>query len=164
MYSPLWLQYQITRNSLQTNYIVSHFQRNVTRSCQYCQNSDELISHIFWSCIKITDFLQQVISYLESIILSHALFLKVFKSWVYPSKKKVWCASKIFLKIENMGPKECKNVKILKKNPWHQLSSWGSLSWSQSIKINCNFGVLLIKLTNFRCLLCLNGGSNRPEH
>ena len=98
------------------------------------------------------------------IILSHALFLKVFKSWVYPSKKKVWCASKIFLKIENMGPKECKNVKILEKNPWHQLSSWGSLSWSQSIKINCNFGVLLIKLTNFRCLLCLNGGSNRPEH
>ena len=97
-------------------------------------------------------------------ILSHALFLKVFKSWVYPSKKKVWCASKIFLKIENMGPKECKNVKILEKNPWHQLSSWGSLSWSQSIKINCNFGVLLIKLTNFRCLLCLNGGSNRPEH
>ena len=63
----LWLQYQIIRNSLQTNYIVSHFQRNVTRSCQYCQNSDELISHIFWSCIKITDFLQQVISYLESI-------------------------------------------------------------------------------------------------
>ena len=69
-------------------------------------------------------------------LLSHALFLKVFKSWVYPSKKKMWCASKFFFKIENMGTKECKNVKILKKNPWHQLSTWGSLSWSQSIKIN----------------------------
>ena len=63
----LWLQYQINRNSLQTNYIVSHFQRNVTKSCQYCQNSDELISHIFYSCIKTANFLKQVISYLESI-------------------------------------------------------------------------------------------------
>ena len=62
------------------------------------------------------------------LVLSHALFLKVFKSRVYPSKKKVSCPSKIFLKIENMGPKECKNVKILKKKPWHQLSTWGFLS------------------------------------
>ena len=30
----LWLQYQINRNSLQTNYIVRHFQRNVTRYCK----------------------------------------------------------------------------------------------------------------------------------
>ena len=27
-----------------------------------------------------------------------------------------------------MGPKVCKNVKIMKKKPWHQLSTWGSLS------------------------------------
>ena len=63
----LWLQYQINRNSLQTNYIVSHFQRNVTRYCKYCLNSDELISHIFWTCIIVSDFLKQVVSYFESI-------------------------------------------------------------------------------------------------
>ena len=63
-----------------------------------------------------------------------------------------------------MGPKECKNVKILKKKPWHQLSTWVFFILIQILQNQCIFSVFLIKLTKFGCLLCLNGGSDRPEH
>ena len=43
------------------------------------------------------------------------MFLKVLKSWVYRTKKKVWCGSKIFIKIELMGPHEWYYVKKVKK-------------------------------------------------
>ena len=56
----LWLQYQIVRNSLQTNYIVSHFMRNVSSRCHYCQDSNELISHLFYSCNVVKHFLDEV--------------------------------------------------------------------------------------------------------
>ena len=58
----LWLQYQIVRNSLQTNYIVSHFIRNVSAKCHYCQdsNSNELISHLFYSCNVVKLLLDEV--------------------------------------------------------------------------------------------------------
>ena len=63
-----WLQYQIVRNSLQTNAIVSHFIPNVQKACTYCQNPDstELISHLFWSCIRISDFLNDVFTFISS--------------------------------------------------------------------------------------------------
>ena len=63
-----------------------------------------------------------------------------------------------------MGPKECKNVKILKKKTLAPAQYLGVFILIPIHQNQCNFGVLLIKLTNFRCLLCLNGGSNRPEH
>ena len=69
----LWLQFQIIRNSLQTNYIVSHFKRNVNSTCQYCHVSDELISHLFWSCLHVSRFLEQILLYLESINFSLTL-------------------------------------------------------------------------------------------
>ena len=57
-----WLQYQILRNSLQTNVIVSKFKRDVSKFCTYCPNTDslELISHLFWNCHIVTDFLNAV--------------------------------------------------------------------------------------------------------
>ena len=61
----LWLQYQIVRNSLQTNYIVSHFVRNVSPLCEYCQESNELVSHLFWFCNVARLFLQEVTYYFD---------------------------------------------------------------------------------------------------
>ena len=61
----LWLQFQIVRNSLQTNYIVSHFMRNVSPLCDYCQESNELVSHLYWLCNIVRIFLQEVTSYFE---------------------------------------------------------------------------------------------------
>ena len=55
-----WLQFQINRNSLQTNYIVSHFKRNVSQKCQYCSDFDELVSHLFWTCRVVKTFLNEV--------------------------------------------------------------------------------------------------------
>ena len=55
-----WLQYQILRNCLQTNVIVSHFIHNVNPACQYCKNSDEVISHLFWLCPIVSEFLKNI--------------------------------------------------------------------------------------------------------
>ena len=62
-----WIQFQINRNSLQTNYIVSHFKQNVSKQCQYCLERDELVSHLFWSCHIVKIFLNEVISYFATI-------------------------------------------------------------------------------------------------
>ena len=63
-----WLQYQILRNSLQTNVIVSKFKRDVSQICSYCQNANslELISHLFWSCHIVTDFLNTVFTFISN--------------------------------------------------------------------------------------------------
>ena len=55
-----WLQFQIVRNSLQTNYIVSNFLPNVASDCQFCQIMAETTSHLFWTCHKVSDFLVDV--------------------------------------------------------------------------------------------------------
>ena len=63
-----WLQYQIVRNSLQTNYIVSHFKPEVSATCSYCdsENSLEKISHLFWSCPRVSEFLEEVFRFITS--------------------------------------------------------------------------------------------------
>ena len=65
-----WLQFQIVRNSLQTNVIVSHFKNNVNPACQYCQNSDEKISHLFWLCPIVSGFLVDIFALVCSTGLS----------------------------------------------------------------------------------------------
>ena len=62
-----WLQYQVIRNSLQTNFIVSHFKANISSKCGYCQESDELISHIFWTCRVVKTFFAEIIAYFAGI-------------------------------------------------------------------------------------------------
>ena len=51
-----WLQYQINRGSLKTNYIVSHFLPNVSPLCHYCGEMNEKIEHLFYSCRKVNQF------------------------------------------------------------------------------------------------------------
>ena len=61
-----WLQYQIIRNSLQTNLIVSHFIANIGPECYYCQLSIETISHIYWFCPIVNRFLEEVFEIISS--------------------------------------------------------------------------------------------------
>ena len=61
-----WLQYQIIRNSLQTNLIVSHFINNIGPECYYCQLSNETISHIYWFCPIVNRFLEEVFEFITS--------------------------------------------------------------------------------------------------
>ena len=97
-------------------------------------------------------------------LLSHAMFLRVLKSWVYRTKKKVWCGSKIFIKIELKGPHEWYYVKKKWKKPLAPGQHLGFFILIQILQNQCIFGVFLIKLTKFECLLCLNGGSYGPEN
>ena len=67
-----WLQYQIIRNSLQTNYIVSHFIRNKSPLCQYCTLSNEKISHLYWFCPYVKIFLTESFQYIQNTGLNYA--------------------------------------------------------------------------------------------
>ena len=67
-----WLQFQIIRNSLQTNYIVSHFVRHVSPMCKFCSKSEEKISHLYWLCEHVSSFLVEVFQYVSSTGLNFA--------------------------------------------------------------------------------------------
>ena len=67
-----WLQYQINRNSLQTNYIVSHFIGNVSPLCKFCGLSDEKISHLYWFCPYVKNFLTDAFKYIQNTGLIYA--------------------------------------------------------------------------------------------
>ena len=58
-----WLQYQIVRNSLKTNVIISKFTQN-TPNCTFCQNAPETISHLFWDCTRINTFIENIRAHL----------------------------------------------------------------------------------------------------
>ena len=50
-----WLQYQINRNSLFTNYKVNKFKSHISPNCSFCSHIEgvshlELVSHLFWEC------------------------------------------------------------------------------------------------------------------
>ena len=61
-----WLQFQIIRNLLPTNVIVSHF-KNVTRFCDYCGLEEELLIHLFWSCNVVKQFIENVKIFLSQV-------------------------------------------------------------------------------------------------
>ena len=55
-----WMQYQIVRNSLYTNYRVSKFNNSVSPMCTFCQSSEEKISHLYFHCHRVQLFLDKV--------------------------------------------------------------------------------------------------------
>ena len=55
-----WLQYQINRGSLFTNYRVNKFKPQISSKCTFCKNSDEIISHLFFDCDFILAFWLEV--------------------------------------------------------------------------------------------------------
>ena len=75
-----WLNYQIIRNCLQTNYIVSHFKPNVSPVCSYCRNPNSLekISHLFYFCPVVNDFLVDVCDLICSTGFNYAPTMRQF--------------------------------------------------------------------------------------
>ncbi len=55
-----WLQHQIMRNSLKTNYIVAKFIDNFSPLCSFCIEFTEKIEHLFWDCRIVQHFLNEV--------------------------------------------------------------------------------------------------------
>ena len=62
-----WLQFRINRNSLQTKYITSHFIAGISPLCEYCGGEEEKISHLFWLCPVVKQFLINVFQYVENL-------------------------------------------------------------------------------------------------
>ena len=68
-----WLQFQINRNSLYTNYKVNKFNRQVSAMCTFCLQNDphtqniELVSHLFVRCEKVNDLWTNVGNWLGSL-------------------------------------------------------------------------------------------------
>ena len=65
-----WLQFQVLRNSLQTNKIVSHFIPTVSPECKFCLLSAEKISHLYWFCPIVSQFLSNSFAFISSSGLS----------------------------------------------------------------------------------------------
>ena len=67
-----WLQFQINRNSLFTNYRVNKFKPYISSLCSFCSQTEggpqnpELISHLFFECDVILNIWQQVKDWLAS--------------------------------------------------------------------------------------------------
>ena len=68
-----WLQYQINRNCLFTNYRVHKFKPHISPDCDYCSNAQnivshpELVSHLFYDCIFVQTFWQQIRDWLVTL-------------------------------------------------------------------------------------------------
>ena len=68
-----FLQFQINRNSLFTNYRVNKFKNNISPFCTFCQNNDgiepplELVSHLFYECNLVFNIWIQVKNWLETL-------------------------------------------------------------------------------------------------
>ena len=67
-----WLQYQIVRNSLFTNYKVHKFKPHISPLCTFCSDVEnpphnELISHIFWDCLVTQQFWQGLTGWLGTL-------------------------------------------------------------------------------------------------
>ena len=69
-----YLQFQINRNSLYTNYKVNKFKPYISPSCSYCSIDpeatileSELVSHLFWSCVHVRGFWQVLHDWLATL-------------------------------------------------------------------------------------------------
>ena len=135
-----WLQYQIVRNSLQTNYIVSHFIANVSPICSYCKiaTTQEKISHLFWFCTKVNEFLGEVFEFICSTGLAYSpskiqflfgfhdkgfyqpenFLTLIIKKYIWATKFKTANLSMAGLKnLIKMYVSDLKIIFVLKKSP-----------------------------------------------
>jgi hypothetical protein len=67
-----WLQFQLNRNSLFTNYKVNKFKPNVSPKCTYCahipdSSHPELVSHLFYDCDFVLKLWQELKTWLATL-------------------------------------------------------------------------------------------------
>ena len=79
-----WLQFQINRNSLFTNYRVNKFKPNISPNCTFCsigegvtQTHPELVSHLFFDCDFVLKLWIEVKNWLRTINIDIPLDRKV---------------------------------------------------------------------------------------
>ena len=67
-----WLQYQINRNSLFTNYKVNKFKPHISPLCTFCSHLEnfpksELVSHLFYDCDLVLNLWQEIKAWLATL-------------------------------------------------------------------------------------------------
>lgn len=55
-----YFQYQLVRGTLKTNRIISKFIPGINSQCTFCDQAEEYISHLFYECTFVVDFLDEV--------------------------------------------------------------------------------------------------------
>jgi len=71
-----WIQHQVMRNSLKTNYIVAKFKDNFSPLCTFCSLSDEKIEHLFWECNLVQQLLNEIKIFFNQIWNLQLVFTK----------------------------------------------------------------------------------------
>ena len=130
------MQFQITRNSLYTNYKVNKFKPNISPICSYCLSDpdtlnpeSELISHLFSSCIKVASFWQELQHWLATL----GTFL--------PTEK-----NKILFGVHEEPATSVLNVIIM----YAKQFIWRSKFGSKSLEISLFHKFLFSKLTDLK--------------
>ena len=139
-----WLQYQITRNCLKTNYVVNHFKPEVPPSCSFCKEQDmiEKITHLFWDC-----------SYVRNFILGALQFLSSIGLYISPSKTQF-----IFGVLDEVSESPTNvMILILKKYIWRQKFTSCTLSLSDLE------GYIKIYVSDFKIMYEMQGKSDKFE-
>lgn len=62
-----WFNYQIIRGTLKTNRIICKFTPGITAQCTFCNFEIETISHLFFSCPVVHQFLTRLYMYFASL-------------------------------------------------------------------------------------------------
>ena len=71
-----WMQYQIMRNSQFTNYRVSKFNTSVSPLCSFCNLEGEKISHLYFTCNEVQNFLVDTSNWLNELSVNIAMNIK----------------------------------------------------------------------------------------
>ena len=61
-----WFQTSINHNILVTNSLLFKIKLKNNTFCYYCHQREETITHLFWQCDKIQQFLKELIQWLKS--------------------------------------------------------------------------------------------------
>ena len=72
-----WLQFQVNRNSLYTNYKVNKVNPQKSPFCTFCNQHFELVSHLFYGCIYTSRLLNDIREWLATLNINLPLEKKV---------------------------------------------------------------------------------------
>ena len=157
-----WLQYQVVRNSLFTNYKVNKFKPHISPLCTYCSHTEnppknELVSHIFWDCRYINNFWLELVDWLGTLGFhlnmnrNTALFGLHEKS-ITACENYIILVSKYFIWKAKFTSKEV-SLNLFKKYLFNKLSDQkNALTYSNKIECFSQWNEIYNELSRLTCI------------
>ena len=156
-----WLQYQVVRNSLYTNYKVNKFNPHVSPLCTFCSHTEnppknELVSHIFWECLYINHFWIELAGWLGTLGLqlnmsrNTALF-GVHEKCITSIENYLILVSKYYIWKTKFTNKEV-SLNLFKKYLFNKLSDLkNALTYANKIEDFSQWNVIYNELSRLPC-------------